>query len=156
MMWELSERARLMQEIQGEDVRLALPVDLQDLFLLASPDRSVDACAGSWVPVRVDLVVANAAIIAQTIRVARPFGLLIVRTFQPQSMRLLQTFAFTPSELVLVKMIALIESGRMAHIQTAIEPFAVSEGQWRQKLQAAAVECETPARRSGSRHRDCC
>jgi hypothetical protein len=71
-----------------------------------------------------------------------------VRTFSSPGMNLLRTFAFTPSELMLVKMIALIGPAQLFEFQTAIEPFCVSEGQWRRKLEAAIVECEDPVCRA--------
>jgi hypothetical protein len=149
MIFELCERARLMSELQRDEVQIALPVDVEDAFLLASPNGGAGSGAEHWVSIRVDLVAANAAAIGQSIRAARPSGLVVMRTFSSPGMKLLRTFAFTPSELILVKMLAIIGAAPTRQIQTAIEPFGVRQGEWRQKLEAALIECEDPVCRAG-------
>jgi hypothetical protein len=152
MIVDLYERARLMDELQSGDIRIALPVDM-DSVMLACLDPGAGARASMWVPIHIVVLSASAHSTAKFIRAAKPSGLLIARMVYPGDERATRTFAFTPSELLMLKVLERIERARgelsgttsgmerqPTAIERAIEPFALLPAQWRQKLAATIVD----------------
>jgi hypothetical protein len=136
---------RLSDELLGEGIDVALSVAARELGLVASVESSDDLRTSAWIPIKVVAVGADESI--ASLEDVERSGLviaLVCKSGRPEAVR---AFAFTPAELIVVKMSAII--GRQseppvqgvdsAHtrervLRDAIEPFAVSPGQWRKKL----------------------
>ena len=143
---DLAERARLIGELQSDGIALALPLRAGNIDLLAWTDPP-----GAWVPITVATMGAVAGIMSRRFTQAAAPGLYIAviddDRARPAAKR---TFAFTPAELLMVKMVETIERARRANgkeqpqssqalemaIRHVIDPFGTAAGQWRRKLAA--------------------
>ena len=147
-MSKLAACLRLSDELLGEGIDVALSVVARDLELVASVESSDDQRPSAWIPIKVVAVGAGESIASLEDVEAPGLVIALVRKYgRPEAVR---AFAFTPAELLVVKMSAHIgrqseprseESVDSAHarervLREAIEPFAVSPGQWRKKLAA--------------------
>jgi hypothetical protein len=147
-MLEVVARTGLMDVLLKDGVKIALPIGDNRIDMLASIESR--AISGIWIPLRVIAVYADALSRRFEEEVLAP-GLLVAvvwDTVNPIAVRTYRTFALTPAELTVVKMVALIarngapraapeaHSGRTEEqvLQNALEPFAISPGQWLKKL----------------------
>jgi hypothetical protein len=145
-MLELVGRARLMDELLEDGVNVALPMSACEIDMLAYVDSRT--AAGRMVSVPIKIATCCADALSSNLEAARAPGLLIALVWGISNPEHLRTFALTPAELTVVKMIEIIEragaarSGespdqartREAVLQNALEPFAMSPGKWRQKI----------------------
>ena len=105
---DLAERARLIGELQADGIALALPLDAGSIHLLASTDPP-----GAWVPITLARMSAVACDMAQGFMKATAPGLYIAVIDDHRARSAAQrTFAFTPAELLMVKMADVIERSR--------------------------------------------
>jgi hypothetical protein len=146
----LSERARLISEFQSEGVHIALPVDAGAIAMLASLEPAAGLRASQWVPIQVITINGAGGLLSGIVEDAGVFALLVLVTVESASAKAVRTYALTPAELLVVKMIGLIDhanpashdrqpaapSMQVASIQSAIESYAIAPGQWREKLRA--------------------
>lgn len=147
---EFSERARLMCELQAESIHIALPIDASAFAMLASLDPIAESCPSQWVPIHVVMINAVGEPILQKFESIKVSGLVVAITIRPSSQEALGRYALTPAEMMIVKMIGMINHAgagsferqpialctQMAAMQKAIEPYAIGAGQWRKKLVA--------------------
>jgi hypothetical protein len=148
-MRELIRRARLMDELLEDGVNVALPTGACEIDMLAYVDSRTAPRTIVSVPIKVASFSSDA--LSSNLEIARTSGLLIALVWGISNPELVRTFAFTPAELTVVKMIEIIErasatrSGESpnqactpdAILQNALEPFAMSPGKWRKKIIAA-------------------
>jgi hypothetical protein len=141
----LAACSRLREELLGEGIDVALAIGSRELDLIASLEFSGDKRPSAWIPIKV--VAADADELIARLEDVRPAGLVIALVSMSGEIAAAQAFAFTPTELIVVKMIALIERRRAPQAErvvanrarettlgNAIEPFAIGAGQWRTKL----------------------
>ena len=141
----LAACSRLREELLGEGINVALAIGSRELDLIASLELSDDKRPSTWIPIKVVAVDADELI--ARLEDVRPAGLVIALVSMRGESAAPQAFAFTPTELIVVKMIALIERRRAPQVErvtpsrarettlgNAIEPFAIAAGQWRTKL----------------------
>ena len=131
-------RARFIEELAKEGVRVALPVGLSEFDVLAYSTGPTDNLL-LGVPIKVvsapyEVVLSNLAEIKCPVLLA----VLIQESEERESLR---SFAFTPEELVVARMIGVIErsSNRPRGSDTfrrALERHAVSPGTWHNKIRA--------------------
>jgi hypothetical protein len=154
-MLELVGRARLMDELLEDGVNVAVPMGACEMDILAYLDSGTAACRIVSVPIKVASFCSDA--LSSNLWAARASGLLIALVWDISNPEHVRTFAFTPAELTVVKMIEVIQrasaarSGerpdqactREAVLQNALEPFAMSPGKWRKKLIAILEDKST-------------
>jgi hypothetical protein len=145
-MLDVVARACLMEILQTDGIRIALPVSNGEIDMLASIDSR--ATAGRWIPVRV--IAGYSDTLPQFEHVRGP-GLLVAVVLDfvnANAWRVHRAFALTPAELTVARMVALIarkgatravctsDTGRTGKqiLQNALEPFAILPGQWRKKF----------------------
>ena len=141
----LAACSRLRDELLGEGINVALAIGSRELDLIASLELSDEKRSSTWIPIKV--VAVDADELLARLEDVRPVGLVIALVSMSGGTAAPQAFAFTPTELIVVKMIALIERGRAPRagrvtasraqrttLGNAIEPFAIAAGQWRTKL----------------------
>jgi hypothetical protein len=147
-MMDLVGLARLMNELLEDGVNVALPRGACEIDMLAYVDSRAAECTIASVPIKVTSCCSDA--LASNLEAARASGLLIALVWGISNSEHARTFAFTPAELTVVKMIAIIgrtsaaRSGEPADpactpeavLQNALEPFAMSPGKWRKKIVA--------------------
>jgi hypothetical protein len=155
-MSKLAACLRLSDELLGEGIDVALSVAARELGLVASVESSDDLRTSAWIPIKVVAVGADESIASlEDVETSGLVIALVCKSGRPEAVR---AFAFTPAELVVVKMIAII--GRQSEprsvqgvdsadtrervLRDAIEPFAVSPGQWRKKLVAMLHDSSPP------------
>jgi hypothetical protein len=131
-MLELARRARLMDQLLEDGVNIALPMGACEIDMLAYVNSRTGACRMESVPISVASFCSDA--LSSNLETARASGLLIALVWGTGNPEDIRTFAFTPAELTLVKMIQIIGPG--AVLQNALEPFAMSPGKWRKKINA--------------------
>lgn len=146
-MLEVVARTYLMDVLQHDGIKIALPISDGEMDMLASIESR--ATPGIWIPLRVIAAHAD-ALPGRFEKVLAP-GLLVAIVLDrvnPNTSRTYRTFALTPAELTVVRMVALIarkgapraacavDEGRTIHhvLQNALEPFSISPGQWRRKF----------------------
>jgi hypothetical protein len=118
-MLKWAARAHVIDELMAEAVNVALPVGACDIEILAFLESRTEPCG------------------------------LVALVWDIGELAPIRSFALTPAELTLVKMIDLMdgvqaarecagaESGRArreAILQNAMKPFVMSRGEWRKKL----------------------
>jgi hypothetical protein len=145
-MSKLAACLRLSDELLGEGIEVALTVAARDLGLVVSVESSDGLRPSAWIPIKVVAVAADESIASlEDVETSGLVIALVCKNGRPEAVR---AFAFTPAELIVVKMIALIgrqsefrsdkgvDSARTRErvLRDAIEPFVVSPGQWRKKL----------------------
>jgi len=132
-------RTRLMGELLDEGLNVALPVGDSGIDMIAYLDVSAPSCQVASIPIKIKSL--RPAWSSRDIESVRAQGLLIV-------LEQARTFALTPAELTYIKMIGIIErakanpsersrsdsGGYGATVRQALEPFAMSRGQWRKKI----------------------
>jgi hypothetical protein len=147
-MSKLAACLRLSDELLGEGIEVALSIVACDLGLVASVEPGADLRRSAWIPIKVVAVGDDESI--ASLEDVDTSGLVIALVCKNGRSEAVRAFAFTPAELIVVKMIALIgrqgdprsgkgvDSARTRErvLRDAIEPFAVSPGQWRKKLAA--------------------
>jgi hypothetical protein len=142
-MLEVVARTWLMDVLQNDGVKLALPVSDGETNMLASIESQ--SARGVWMPLRV-IASYSVALPGRFEKVVTP-GLLVaivLDNVNPTISRSYRTFALTPAELAVVKLVALIArkgASRAASadaseqaLQNALEPFVISPWQWRKKF----------------------
>ncbi len=161
-LFELADRTRLIGEMQADGISLALPINASSADLLASTDPLVKgACPGAWVPVNVAAMDAEADGLSRGFTMARVQGLFVAVVYDNSAPRAAtRTFAFTPAELLMVKMVQAVQLSHGADRNTGsrstlaqetavrdiIEPFAIAAGQWRKKLVAVMTDLAADTR----------
>jgi hypothetical protein len=147
-MLELARRARLMDQLLEDGVNIALPMGACEIDMLAYVNSRTGACRMASVPISVASFCSDA--LSSNLEAARASGLLIALVWGTGNPEDIRTFAFTPAELTLVKMIEIIGRANAARsgdprdqarmpgtvLQSALEPFAMSPGKWRKKINA--------------------
>lgn len=166
---ELAERARLIRELRAENIHVASPSEAGVDALQACLDPFLGLRQSRWIPLQVVMIGAMAELLSRRIEVTPGATLTIVVTIASTDLHV-STYALTPAELLMVKMVGLIEiggtdsyvrsparsSGQATALQQAISTYAIAAGQWRAKLRAALahgdapswVPSNTPSRRS--------
>ena len=149
-MLKLAANARLLGELMAEGVNVALPVTACDIDMLALVESSADRPGSVSVPIQI--VVLHSDGLARNLEAVPASGLLVALVWDVGESAPVRSFAFTSAELILVKMIDLMsgadveragadpEGAREAVLQNAMEPFAMSPGNWRKKLMAMVAE----------------
>jgi hypothetical protein len=135
-MFKRAACSRLKGELLKDGVKIAPPSGARELDMLASVDSRNDR-PNLWVPIKVLAVGADE--LAGNLEHTKTPGLVIALVWRGSNPEDIRTFAFTPAELIVVKMIALIgrENAMCAQettLQRAIEPFTMWPGQWRTKI----------------------
>jgi hypothetical protein len=155
-MLEVVARTRLMDVLQNEGVRIAFPIGDGDVDMLASIDSR--STAGIWIPISV--IAAYSDALSGRFEHLRVPGLLVAIILDidnADAEQAYRTFALTPAELTVVRMVVLIarrgaaraaskaDSGRTSQriLQSALEPFVIGPGQWRRKF-TAVLEDRAP------------
>ena len=128
--------SRLKGELLHDGIKIARPNGARELDMLASVD-SRDDTPNVWVPIKV--LAVGAEELASNLQHTKTPGLVIALVWHGSSSKDIRTFAFTPAELIVVKMMALITRenamrARETTLQRAMEPFTVCPGQWRTKI----------------------
>lgn len=148
-MFELAARARLMEELTGDGVTVAVPIGGGEIDMLASLEAPNPGSSDGWIPIKV--LATSADRLGNQLEGTRVPGLLVMLISGSGNFEPVQTFALTSAELTVARMVALIArnsaesdcytsaAGRITDgiFKHALEPFAISPGQWRQKLMAA-------------------
>ena len=138
-------RASLMEVLQKEGLKVALPIGGRDMDMLVALEFHATPCMG--VPLKIVAVDADA--LSSHMMSVPATGLLVALVWEIADPAAVRTFALTAAELIVVRMRALMgrdapprrsEGEERAHtarriIQSAIAPFSISPGQWRKKLQ---------------------
>jgi hypothetical protein len=149
-MLKLAAHVRLMDDLMAEGVDVALPVGACGIDMLALVESCVDRRGPVSVPIQI--VVLHSDELARNLEAVPASGLLVALVWDAGESAPRRSFAFTSAELVLVKMIDLMsgadderagadpEGAREAVLQNAMEPFAMSPGNWRKKLLAMVAE----------------
>ena len=138
-------RARLMDEIASAGVRLALPIGLSEVDVLAytaAPSGSVLFT----IPIKV--MSMSFEVFSNRLASLKPSGLLAVLMNHVDGTSEVKAFAFTPQELVLLQMIGIIErsserSRNDMALKDAIKPYAMSSGTWHRKISTMIRTCGT-------------
>jgi hypothetical protein len=147
-MLELAGRARLMDELMEDGVSVALPIAACEFDMLAFVDSRTEASVLVSVPI--NIVSFGVDALWSNLKAARTSGLLIARVWEISNPEQVRTFALTPAELTVLKMIQMIERAcpvrasrapdpscaREAVAHKALEPFAMARGKWRKKIVA--------------------
>jgi len=141
-------RAHVIDELMAEAINVALPMGAPNIDLLAFVESRTESCGLVSVPIRI--VVSREDCLSRNLEAARVMGMLVALVWNVGELAPIRCFALTSAELTLVKMIALIDGAHAARAgagaelararreripQNVIEPFAMSRGQWRKKLQ---------------------
>src|ERR1700730_11601211 len=111
-MLELVGRARLMDELLEDGVNVALPMGACEIDMLAYVDSRAAACRIVSVPIKVASFCSDA--LSSNLEAARASGLLIALVWGLSNPEHARTFAFTPAELTVMKMIEIIERANAA------------------------------------------
>jgi hypothetical protein len=148
-MLKLTACARVMGELMAEGVDVALPVGACDIDMFAFVESRTAPCGLVSVPIQI-VALHEDELLRNFENTRGSLGLLIALVWDVHESAPIRSFAFTSAELVLVKMIDLMcgadarracagtnsAAAREAVLQNAIEPFAISPGNWRKKLMA--------------------
>jgi hypothetical protein len=140
-------RAHVIDELTAEAIATALPADFSGIDVLAFVESRTERCG--LVPVPIRIVVSRGEGLLRCLQGARALGMLVALVWEVGEPAPTRSFALTAAELTLVKMIALMNGAHAAPVsagaelvgarretipRNAIEPFAMSRGQWRKKL----------------------
>jgi hypothetical protein len=146
-MLKWAARAHVIDELMAEAVNVALPVGACDIDILAFLESRTEPCGLVSVPIQI--VVSRSDALSRNLQAARGLGMLVALVWDIGELAPIRSFALTPAELTLVKMIDLMhgvqaarecagaESGRARRetiLRNAMKPFAMSRGEWRKKL----------------------
>jgi hypothetical protein len=131
-------RTRLMDALVEDGLNVALPLCASSVDILAYNNQPSSSCHIVSVPIRVKLI--NRLALPQDFETELPDGLLAVLMCGNDPTEQPRTYALTPSELTFIKMVGLIAqastAGTSASLRAALEPFAMTRGQWRRKIKA--------------------
>jgi hypothetical protein len=135
-MFKRAACSRLKGELLKDGIKIARPSGARELDMLASVDPRDDT-PNVWVPIKVLAVGADE--LASNLEHTKTPGLVIAMVWHGSNLEDIRTFAFTPAELIVVKMIALITRenatrARETTLERAMEPFTMCPGQWRTKI----------------------
>jgi hypothetical protein len=145
-MLELARRARLMDQLLEDGVNVALPMGACEIDMIAYVNSRTGACRMVSVPINVASFCSDA--LASNLEAARASGLLVALVWGIANPEDVRTFALTPAELTVVKMIEIIGRANAARsgeppdqactpeavLHKALAPFAMSPGKWREKI----------------------
>jgi hypothetical protein len=145
-MFKRTACSRVKAELLKDGIEVASPICARELDMLASADACDAGRARVWIPIKVLAVRADE--LSRNLASARASGLVIARVWNGLSSEAVRTFAFTPPELTVAKMIALIKHANATRVtkdvdpafaqatalQEAMEPFTMLPGQWRKKI----------------------
>jgi hypothetical protein len=138
--------SRLKAELLKDGIEIAGPICTRELDMLASVNVRDAARPRVWIPIKVLAVRADE--LSSNLESANASGLVIARVWNGLNSAAVRTFAFTPPELTVAKMIALIKRAnamrvrgdidpafaRDTALQEAMKPFTMLPGQWRKKI----------------------
>jgi hypothetical protein len=138
--------SRLKAELLKDGIEIAGPICTRELDMLASVNARDAARPRVWIPIKVLAVRADE--LSSKLESANAPGLVIARVWNGLNSAAVRTFAFTPPELTVAKMIALIKRAnamrvrgdidpafaRDTALQEAMKPFTMLPGQWRKKI----------------------
>jgi len=132
---------------QNEGVRIALPIDDGEIDVFVSIDSQ--SVAGRWIPVRV-IAARSEELFGRFEHIRAPSLLVAIALDRANAdaEQTYRTFALTPAELTVVRMVGVIvqkgsptaacmaESGHSGPqlLQSALEPFVILPGEWRKKF----------------------
>ena len=143
-MLQLAANAHVMDQLTADGVNVALPVSACDIDLVAFVESRTAPGGIVFVPIQVAVLHGNE--LSRNIAAARASDLLIALIWNVDKPGPIRSFAFTSSELKLVKTIHLMDlrssvgmhslGPKQSTLQSAIEPFAMSSGKWVKKLLA--------------------
>jgi hypothetical protein len=146
---QLRSQTRLIDEITADGVSLALPLhDDEHTDWLAYLSSSVGRWPLRSVPIKVKNL--GTTFVASDLERERASGLLVVTVCEVADPSQVRSFAFTPAELMLVRMVGVIGAAggpqfpwdpedKLAPsraFRSAIKPYAMSPGKWREKIVA--------------------
>ena len=145
-MFKRTACSRLRAELLNDGIEIAGPIYTRELDMLASVDARDPGRARVWIPIKVLAVPADE--LSRNLVSAKASGLVIARVWNGLNSEAVRTFAFTPPELTVVKMIALIKRANTTRacgdpdpafaqgtaFQEAMKPFTMLPGQWRMKI----------------------
>jgi hypothetical protein len=150
-MQQLLGRSRVMDELLEDGVNVAVTVGVGEIDMFAYVDSRTAACRIVSVPIKIASFCSDA--LSSNLEASRASGLLIALVWGASDPDQVRTFAFTPAELTVVKMIEIIERGGAARsgeppneayspeaALNVLEPFAMSAGKWREKISAILAD----------------
>jgi hypothetical protein len=143
-MLKLAARAHVIDELMAEAINVALPVGACDIDMLALLESRMEPCGLVSVPIKI--VVSRSDGLSRNLEAVRAQGILVTLIWDIGESAPIRSFALTSAELTLLKMINLMDAGRAGAgaepaqerretmLRNAMQPFAMSRGQWRKKL----------------------
>ena len=145
-MFKRTACSRLKAELLKDGIEIAAPICMRELDMFASVNARDVARPRVWIPIKVLAVRADE--LSKTLESAKAPGLVIARVWNGLNSEAVRTFAFTPPELTVAKMIALIKRANATcacrsvdpafaqdtAFQEAMKPFTMLPGQWRKKI----------------------
>jgi hypothetical protein len=158
---KLAASARVMNELAADGVHVALPLNACDIDMIAFVESRNTAEARDFVPIRI--VVLREEAIPRNLETGGFSGLITALVWNRGNEGPVRSFALTSTELMLVKVIDLIDVAdahqpcaetdarltRGPSLKNALEPYAMSPGKWSKKLTAVIADKSTA--RSGGR-----
>jgi hypothetical protein len=150
-MFKRAACSRLKDELLNDGIAIAGPIGTCALDMVAWVNSRDGARPGISVPIKVLAVRADE--LSRNLECTKASGLVVALVWNGLNPGAVRTFAFTPAELIVVRMIALIERENATHmgkavdpgcaqdtaLQEAMEPFTVSPGQWRKKIMTMSL-----------------
>jgi len=127
---ELSERARLMAEIESEGIHIALPIECGPPTMLVSLGPQGGGRVSPWVPIHVVTMDVAGKWLSESAGVIGNAELVVGIVSRVGMLEMASTYAMTLAELVIVKAVGL------SPVSRAIDRYAIVPGQWRRKLMA--------------------
>jgi hypothetical protein len=161
MKW--AAHAHVIDELEAEAINVALPLGVCDIDVLAFLESRTEP--GGLVSVPIRIVVSREDGLSRSLHGARALGMLVALVLDVGEFAPMRSFALTEAELTLVRMIALMDGAHAARacagaelvraprdaiLRNALEPFAMSRGQWRKKLMGSVGR--TPENEPCCRH----
>jgi hypothetical protein len=146
-MLKWAARAHVIDELMAEAINVALPVGACDIDVLAFLESRTEPCGVVSVPIQI--VVSHSYALSRNLQAARTLGMLVALVWDIGESAPIRSFALTSAELTVVKMIDLMDGAQAARayagaepgraqrermLRNAMKPFAMSRGQWRNKL----------------------
>ena len=144
---DCARRARVMDQLTNDGIQLALPLSDGDIDMFAYAARGAAFGTVAAVPIKVESFGFDA--FASHLATLKPSGLLVVVICETGTPQRIGTFAFTPAELLLLKMVGAIERNTAISSQRppanralgkALESYAMCAGKWREKIRMVLAE----------------
>lgn len=151
---KLSDRARLIGELQDEGLRVALTIGGDEIDMLVSFDGGAGTRGDLWIPIRTIIVDTAESRHSPAIEYANNASLLIVTDVRRVDHMSVRTYALTPGEVRVVNSVLIVASdigsrksaeeplGPHTQLNESLRPFAVGPGQWRTRLSSVLRQSE--------------